>query len=71
MKKLLILSLTIFLYGNGYSIPPELPQLNEPKVFSSYEIPKKYKNTLSEKYDILTLNSYLNTIIQNNKKGNK
>jgi hypothetical protein len=68
MKKLLILSLTIFLYGNGYSIKPDLPQLNEPKVFSSYEIPKKYKNTLSEKYDILSLNSYLNTIIQNNKK---
>ena len=56
MKKLLILTLTIFLYGNEYSINSNLPQLNEPKVFSSYEIPKKDKNTLSKKHDIFGQN---------------
>ena len=44
------------------------PKINDPKVLSYYEIPKKYKTDDSEKYDILMFRNYINTLLHSNEQ---
>jgi hypothetical protein len=62
MKKL-ILFFTTFLFAFNP------PKLNEPVVFDNYEIPAKYKNDISQKYDVLSLNKVLKSAMQENKNS--
>jgi len=63
MQKLSFLLFFSLLFAN------DVPKLNEPQIFDSYEIPAKYKNDLAQKYDILSLNKVLKSAFEENKNS--